>query len=208
MFKRFFSRYIAPGLAAAFFVAGVAQAQQEGYVAIDPPQPTATGDKIEVLEFFQYGCPHCRAMEPLIDRWEKTLGEDVALRRIPVAFNASMTPWQHLYYTLESLNRLDLQKAVFNAVQTERNPLNSRDRIVDWAEKQGLDKSQFGAMYDSFGVAAKVQQATRLINAYSLESVPTLVVDGRYMTSPALANGYGESLDMVSTLLERARAGR
>lgn len=207
MFKRFFSRYIAPGLIAAF-VAGAAQAQQEGYVAIDPPQPTASGDKIEVLEFFQYGCPHCRAMEPLIDSWEKTLGDDVVLQRIPVAFNASMTPWQHLYYTLEGLGRLDLQKAVFNTVQTERNPLNSRDRILDWAEKQGLDKSKFGAMYDSFGVGSKVKRATQLIKAYNLESVPTLVVAGRYMTSPALANGYGESLEMVSKLLEQARAAK
>lgn len=207
MLKRFFFRYLAPGLVAAF-VAGAAQAQQNGYVTIDPPQPTASGNKIEVLEFFQYGCPHCRAMEPLIDKWEKTLGDDVALQRIPVAFNASMTPWQHLYYSLEGLGRLDLQKAVFNTVQTERNPLNSRDRIVAWAEKQGLDKNQFAAMYDSFGVGSKVKRATQLIKAYNLESVPTLVVGGRYMTSPALANGYAQSLDMVDQLLKRARAGQ
>lgn len=208
MFKRFFSRYVVPGLIAAF-VAGAANAQQgNGYVAIDPPQPTAAGDKIEVLEFFQYGCPHCRAMEPLIENWEKSLGDDVVLQRVPVAFNASMTPWQHLYYTLEGMGRLDLQKAVFTTVQTERNPLNTRDRIVDWAAKQGLDQGKFGAMYDSFGVGAKVKRAAQLIESYSIESVPTLVVGGSYMTSPALAGGYGESLQMVSKLLEQARAGK
>ncbi|GAA5237092.1 thiol:disulfide interchange protein DsbA/DsbL [Verticiella sediminum] len=195
---------------AGAFAAGSAGAAQsaDGYVAIDPPHATATGERVEVLEFFQYGCPHCRAMEPLVEAWQDKQQDDVALQRVPVAFNAAMEPWQRLYYTLEGLDKLELQQAVFSAVQTERNPLNSRERVIDWAAKQGLDKDKFAAMYDSFGVGTKVNRANQLIKSYSLQSVPTLVVDGRYMTSPALANGYQESLDKVDELIAKARSAR
>ena len=176
---------------------GLAQAANESFITIDPPQATAEPDKIEVLEFFQYGCPHCRAMEPLIAKWEQQIGDDIVLHRIPVAFNPAMSPWQYLYYTLEAMQRLDLHAKVFAAVQTERNLLNSRDAVVEWAVKQGLDKAEFEAVYDSFGVRTKVNRAGQLIKAYNIDSVPTLAVDGRYLTSPALANGYTQSLDIV-----------
>lgn len=210
MFNSSFVRYAVSGLgalAASFALVSAAHAQQENtFVAIDPPQATAAADKIEVLEFFQYGCPHCRSMEPLVESWEKKQAADVQLQRVPVAFNAGMAPWQHLYFSLEGLGRLDLQSAVFNAVQTERNPLNSRERVVEWAAKQGLDKSKFEAMYDSFGVGTKVSRANQLIKAYKLESVPTMVVNGSYMTSPALANGYPQTLEVVSSLIEKVRS--
>jgi thiol:disulfide interchange protein DsbA len=196
-------------LAASFVVASGAQAQQPNtFVEVSPPQATATQDKIEVLEFFQYGCPHCRAMEPLIETWEKQQSDDVQLQRVPVAFNAGMAPWQRLYYSLEGLGRLDLHSAVFNTVQTERNPLNSRDRAVEWAVKQGLDRAKFEAMYDSFGVGTKVSRANQLIKSYKLESVPTMVVNGRYMTSPALAGGYPQTLEVASQLLQKVRGGK
>ena len=196
-------------LATSFVMVSGAQAQQPNtFVEVSPPQATATPDKIEVLEFFQYGCPHCRAMEPLIEAWEGQQSDDVQLQRVPVAFNAGMAPWQRLYYSLEGMGRLDLHNAVFNTVQTERNPLNSRDRAVEWAVKQGLDKAKFEAMYDSFGVGTKVNRANQLIKSYKLESVPTMVVNGSYMTSPALAGGYPQTLEVASQLLQKARAGK
>lgn len=182
-----------------------AQRSSQPFTLVEPPQATEAGDKVEVLDFFQYGCPHCRAMEPLIAKWTSTLGDDVVVRHIPVAFNASMEPWQYLYFTLEALNRLDLQPAVFTAVQTERNPLNTPERVAEWAAKKGLDRAQFEATYKSFGVAAKVKRAQQLIAAYNINSVPTLAVGGRYITSPALANGYGESLQVADTLIQRVR---
>lgn len=194
-------------LAASFVVASGAQAQQPNtFVEVNPPQATATPDKIEVLEFFQYGCPHCRAMEPLIETWQGQQSDDVQLQRVPVAFNAGMAPWQRLYYSLEGMGRLDLHNAVFNTVQTERNPLNSRDRAVEWAVKQGLDKAKFEAMYDSFGVGTKVNRANQLIKGYKLESVPTMVINGRYMTSPALSGGYPQTLEVASQLIQKVRA--
>lgn len=205
-------RRVLTGLAAAgvMLAGGPALAAQpaEGYVAIDPPHATAAGERIEVLEFFQYGCPHCRAMEPLIESWLAKQKDDVALFRVPVAFNAAMEPWQRLYYTLEGLDKLELQQAVFSAVQVERNPLNTRERVLEWAGKQGLEQDKFAAMYDSFGVGTKVNRANQLIKSYGLQSVPTLVVDGRYMTSPALANGYQESLVKVDELIAKVRSAR
>lgn len=182
-----------------------AQRSAQPFILVEPPQATEAGDKIEVLDFFQYGCPHCRAMEPLISKWTPTLGDDVVVRHIPVAFNAGMEPWQYLYFTLEALNRLDLQPAVFTAVQTERNPLNTPERVAEWAAKQGVDRAQFEAAYKSFGVAAKVKRAQQIITAYNVNSVPTLAVGGRYITSPALASGYGESLQVADTLIQRVR---
>lgn len=211
MLKIFALRRLFPSLAgfvATLVMSAVAQAAGTPYVAIDPPQPTAAPDKIEVLEFFQYGCPHCRAMAPLVANWEKQQDDDIQLQRIPVAFNPAMTPWQNLYYSLEAMNRLDLHPKVFATVQTERNSLNSRSAVVDWAVKQGLDKSAFESVYDSFGVRTKVSRAGQLIKAYNLESVPALVVDGRYMTSPALANGYQQSLDVADTLVQKVRTDR
>lgn len=185
-----------------------AEAASEPYVAINPPQATADSGKIEVLEFFQYGCPHCRAMAPLVAKWQPNLGDDVMLIRIPVAFNPSMSSWQYLYYTLEAMNRLDLHPKVFATVQTERNPLATRDAVVEWAVKQGLDKVQFESVYDSFGVRTKVNRANQLIKTYNIESVPTIIVNGSYITSPALANGYSQSLDVASSLIERVRNER
>lgn len=215
MLNRAFRRRILAGLGAlaASMVVGVAGAAQEqpgaqGFVNVDPPQATAAGGKIEVLEFFQYGCPHCRAMEPLVKTWLDKQQDDVAVQRVPVAFNAAMEPWQRLYFTLESLDRLDLQQAVFNAVQVDRNPLNTRARVIEWLAKQGVDEGKAGAMYDSFGIVSKVNRANQLIKAYNLQSVPTLVVDGRYMTSPALANGYQQSVDKVDELITKVRASR
>ncbi len=215
MLNQAFRRRVLAGfgalVASMFLGAAGAQAQQsspQGYVNVDPPQATAAGGKIEVLEFFQYGCPHCRAMEPLTKTWLEKQKDDVALQRVPVAFNAAMEPWQRLYFTLESMDRLDLQQAVFNAVQVERNQLNNRERVLEWLGKQGLDQAKAGAMYDSFGIVSKVNRANQLIKAYNLQSVPTIVVDGRYMTSPALANGYQQSLDKTTELVSQVRSSR
>lgn len=197
------------GLAlAALALAPAAHAQGAArFSVIDPPKPTEAGGRIEVLEFFQYGCPHCRAMEPLVEAWAKKQSDDVVLRKVPVAFNAAMQPWQRLYYTLETMERPELGIKVFAAIQTERNPLNTRDRVVDWAVKQGLDKAQFESVYDSFGVQTKVQRAAQLASLYAIEAVPTLTVAGRYMTSPAQANGYPQSLEVVDQLIAKVRQG-
>src|SRR5699024_7420760 len=115
---------------------------QEGktYIELNKTQPSETVGKVEVIEFFAYTCPHCKAMEPLISDWSKTIPEDVALMRVPVAFNANLTDLQKLYFTLDNLERLDLHPKVFQALHNEGKSLYKADEIIEWAEEQGLDR--------------------------------------------------------------------
>ena len=121
-FKNLFLRTFAIaalGAASLFAPLGQAQAAGQQYVTLNPAQPSDTPDKIEILEFFAYSCPHCAAMQPMVEKWAKTLPSNVVLRQVPVAFNASMTDLQKLYYSLQALDRMDLNDEVFKAIHTE-----------------------------------------------------------------------------------------
>ena len=214
MIGRISFRHMFAGLAlAAGFVAalpGIAQAQQprEGteYLRLQQPQATDSPGKIEVTEFFWYSCPHCNALEPSLEAWIKKLPPDVAVRRVPVRFNAGMEPQQRLYYTLEALGKVEqLHRLVFTAIHEQRQPLNTANRIFDWAEKQGLDRAQFTAAYNSFGVQSKVQRATKLAEAYKIDGVPTLAINGRYLTSPSLTGSNLGALQVADFLIGKER---
>lgn len=205
---RFAGFALAAGLLAA--APGIAPAQQphEGsqYIRLQQPQPTDSPGKIEVTEFFWYSCPHCNALEPGLEAWIKKLPQDVVVRRVPVRFNAGMEPQQRLYYTLEALGKLEaLHRLVFTAIHEQRQPLNTADRILDWAQKQGLDKAQFSAAYNSFGVQSKVQRAAKLAEAYKIDGVPTLAINGRYLTSPSLAGSNVGALQVADFLIGQER---
>jgi len=214
MIGRYAFRHMFASLAlAAGFVAalpGTAQAQQprEGteYIRLQQPQATDSPGKVEVTEFFWYSCPHCNALEPSLESWIKKLPADVVVRRVPVRFNAGMEPQQRLYYTLEALGKVDqLHRMVFTAIHEQRQPLNTANRIFDWAEKQGLDRAQFTAAYNSFGVQSKVQRATKLAEAYKIDGVPTLATTGRYLTSPSLTGSNLGALQVADFLIGRER---
>ncbi|MPS25252.1 thiol:disulfide interchange protein DsbA/DsbL [Pigmentiphaga sp.] len=214
MIGRFSFRHIVASLAlAAGFVAalpGTAQAQQprEGteYIRLQQPQATDSPGKVEVTEFFWYSCPHCNALEPSLEAWIKKLPPDVVVRRVPVRFNAGMEPQQRLYYTLEALGKVDqLHRMVFTAIHEQRQPLNTANRIFDWAEKQGLDRAQFTAAYNSFGVQSKVQRATKLAEAYKIDGVPTLAINGRYLTSPSMTGSNLGALQVADFLIGREK---
>ncbi|GAA4324055.1 thiol:disulfide interchange protein DsbA/DsbL [Pigmentiphaga soli] len=197
---------------AAFLLPAAAQAQQprEGaeYTRLPQPQPTDSPGKIEVTEFFWYSCPHCNALEPSLEAWIRKQPADVVVRRVPVRFNAGMEPQQRLYYTLESLGKVDeFQAKVFNAIHQERQPLNTADRIIDWAARQGFDKAQFTATFNSFGVQSKVQRAVKLAEAYNIDGVPTLAVNGHYVTSPAQTGSNASALQVLDFLVAKERSG-
>lgn len=208
-------RRFAIGLALAagtvFVLPSTALAQQprEGaqYSRLPQPQATDNPGKIEVTEFFWYSCPHCNALEPGLEAWIKKLPADVVVNRVPVRFNAGMEPEQRLYYTLEAMGKLDqLHRMVFSAIHTQRERLTTDDRIIEWAAKQGLDKAKFTATYKSFGIQSKVQRAGRLSEAYRIDGVPTLAVDGRYLTSPSQAGGNAAALQVADFLIAKARS--
>lgn len=189
--------------AALFAVSGSVAMAQETYVNVNPPQPTEPG-KIEVLEFFSYGCPHCAVLEPMVAEWKKDLPSDVAFSSVPVAFNAGMKPLQQLFYTLQALGREDLHAEVFKAIHADGKRIFTKDAIVDWAAAQGLDRATFLATMDSFGVASKMTRADQLVQGYAIRGTPSIAVDGRFVTSPTEAGGYQQTLEVASELIGRA----
>ena len=177
------------------------------YQKLGEPLPVAPG-RIQVLEFFSYGCPHCSAFEPELEAWTKTLPKDVAFQRIPVPFLFNAENFQKLYYTLDSLGLVETtQIKVFNAVHRDHERLDKFDDLAAFAEKNGIDNAKFTSVFNSFGVATKVRQAATLAAQYRLDGVPTLGIQGRYTTSPSTAGGTQKALATVDFLVQRVRAG-
>lgn len=162
------------------------------YRTLDKAQQTDSGKKVEVMEFFGYFCPHCNSLEPALADWVKKQGDRIVFKRVPVVFRDTMIPQQKLYYALEAMGRIeDLHPKVFQAIHVQRQSLATDAAIVDFMVKQGVDKQKFLDVYNSFAVQTKVQRAAQLQNAYQVDGVPLLAVDGRFLTSPAIV---GESM--------------
>jgi len=186
-----------------------ARAFQSGsdYLTLDKPAPTeALAGQVEVVEFFWYNCPHCNGFEPMFDAWAKKQPKDVSVRRVPIAFRPDFEPQQRLYYVLESMGKVDeMHKKVFNAIHLEKLPLNTADQITAWADKQGIPKAKFLEMYNSFSVSTKARKATQLQEAYALDGVPALGINGRYFTSGTQAKTLERSLQVADYLIGQSR---
>jgi thiol:disulfide interchange protein DsbA len=206
-------------LAAAMLFAGTAGAETfkagRDYEVLPFPAEIHSGNKIEVQEFFWYGCPHCYAFEPHLVQWLKHKPADVEFVRTP-----AVTPrWRvHAvtFYAMQDMGVVArLHDPFFTAVhkQEQQNgegvgPLFEKDGIADWLASHGVDKNKFLATYDSFGVQLKVNRAKQMFNDYNLDGVPNLIIDGRYRTSPSLAHGEERTLRVVDYLVRKARAER
>lgn len=186
-----------------------AKAFQSGsdYLTLDKPAPTeAPAGKVEVVEFFWYNCPHCNGFEPMFDAWAKKQAKDVAVRRVPIAFRPDFEPQQRLYYVLESLGKVDeLHKKVFMAIHVDKQALNTVEQISAWADKQGIPKAKFMELYNSFSVTTKARKATQLQDAYALDGVPALGINGRYFTSGTQAKTLERSLQVADALIAQSR---
>jgi thiol:disulfide interchange protein DsbA len=173
-------------------------------VAVEAP-----AGKIEVIEFFWYSCPHCNAFEPKLVNWIKKLPADVSLRRVPVAFRDDFVPQQRLYYTLEAMGKLEqLHGKVFNTIHTERQQIDKEATIVAWAEKNGLDRTKFVELYNSFSVQTKARKATQLQDAYKVTGVPALGIAGRYYTDGELAGTMDRALQVTDYLVAEVRKSK
>lgn len=192
------------GASVLFAPVSQARADEPLYVKLDPAQPSNTPGKIEVLEFFAYTCPHCNAIEPLLESWEKTLPANVVVHPVPVAFNASMVDLQKLFYSLVSLGRMDLHSQVFKAIHEENLPIYDEKAITDWIVTKGVDRAKFTAVFDSFGVQTKVKRAAELAKNYKIEGTPSFAVDGKYVTSPAMTHGYESAIEETQKLVDMA----
>ena len=166
----------------------------------------ASGDG-EVIEFFSYTCPHCHAFEPTLGQWVARKPAKVQFRRVPVVINAIAKITQKVYYTLEAMGQVEAVHAqVFNAVQGDLSQFQSLESAKVALAKLGIDGTRFMQVAESFGVQSKCQQATNLAQAIANHGVPTLVINGRWVTSPKIAQGYAQALATVDHTLTLPRA--
>jgi thiol:disulfide interchange protein DsbA len=173
---------------------------------VEPPVPLLAPGKIEVLEFFSYACPHCNAFEPTIEAWAKKLPADVAFHRVPAPFLMNAENFMRTYYALESIGAVDtVQLKIFRAIHLERVRLETGENMAEFVAKSGVDATKFLAAFKSFSVATSVAKAKKMMADYKIESVPTLVVQGRFVTSSSLAGSNERSLAVVDGLVQRLR---
>ena len=167
------------------------------YVQLGSPQPAqVVGKKVEVIEFFMYHCPHCNVLEPYLAEWVKKQGANINFRRVHMPQTGPKDPEAHLYLTLEAMGKLDdMHVKVFKAIHVDRVRMNTDAVVLDWAVKNGLDKTKFLDAWNSFGVMTKLNRLPSVLNAYKVDSVPTLVVDGRFMTSPSLVDAANKGMN-------------
>jgi thiol:disulfide interchange protein DsbA len=192
-----------------------AHAQPKTYTAgkeyrrVDPPQPVETGNKIEVIEFFWYGCPACARLDPELMSWKKKLPADVEYRRVPVAFNPAATNHSKIYYALEQLKRTDeMQAKVFAVIHNQRKQLMDPNDIADFMAANGIDRKAWLDAYNSFTVATQTSRAPKIWGAYKLDSTPQVAVDGKFATSPAMAGSWAATPQVVDYLIDLARKER
>jgi thiol:disulfide interchange protein DsbA len=179
-------------------------------------QPAVPAGKIEVIEFFWYGCPHCNAFEPVLSPWVKKLPGDVVFRRAHVGFRPAFKPQQQLAAALEGMGLIEqLQAKIFTAIHVQNIKLDRPEQIIEFVASQGVDKAKFTEMYTSFGVQTKVRQGEQLAAAYKVDGVPAIGIHGRFYTSPSLAGGEDRPeaeghvavLALVDQLVQRIRKG-
>jgi thiol:disulfide interchange protein DsbA len=175
----------------------------EGFDPIDPPVATTAPDgKVEVVEFFWYGCPHCYQMEPQLETWLESKPENVSFIRVPAPLNNKWTIHAQFYYAAEILGLTEkLHIPLFEAMHVKKRRLFDKDSLIDFAVEQGVDKQKFVDALNSFGVYVKVQNAKKLGARYQLDGVPAIGINGKYKTSGSLAGSYDKMFEIVSKLV-------
>ncbi len=198
--------------AASLATSAAAQGLAEGthFFRIKNPQPVETGKNIEVIEFFSYGCPHCGELEPQIQAWLRNKPADVTFRRVPVMFQPRWENLARSYYTLEAMGEeTKLSPEVFTAIYSKGAPLWNEKDFFDWAATKGLDRKKVEDIYKSFAVVGKVNRAKQLAGAYNIQSTPTVIVDGKFITgSDKLPQGHASMPAAIDAMVQKARAER
>jgi thiol:disulfide interchange protein DsbA len=176
------------------------------YRLINPAQPGDGSKKIEVVEFFYYGCPHCYELEPALKNWLKRKPADVEFRQQPAVFRENWIPLTKTYFALDTLGLLPkLSDKVYSAVHDQGIGLSDEAMMTKWIAQQGVDPVKFNEAYRSFAVQNSVQRAIQITRDYQVKGTPSIVVAGRYITSPAMTGGYDRFFEVVDQLIDMAR---
>lgn len=176
------------------------------YVQISTEKQQESKDII-IYEFFWYGCPHCYNLEPTMDRIEADLEKDTKVVKLPVALRDSWIPHAKLYYALKQMDKIDqVHNLIFEEIHLEDNRLNTEQQMIDFLGKHGIDTDKFIEKYNSFGTEARIKKASNLAKKYQIDSVPTIIINGRFLTSGSYVSSYDELYSVVNLLVERERS--
>jgi protein dithiol oxidoreductase (disulfide-forming) len=190
-------------LAAFAFAAIGAWAQP--YQKLEAPQPTDGSGKIEVIEFFWYGCPHCYAMEPTVAAWLKTKPADVEFKRIP-AYSGGWTPMANVFYTLEAMGKLEaMHTKVFDAIHKDHLNLNNKKILDKFLSDNGVDPAEYDKVEKSFSVVNKLNRDKQLTMLYQVDSVPRFFIGGKYVTSGEIAAGNDKIMPAIDEAVAAIR---
>ena len=192
------------------FAAGLAQAQPTAgveYRVLPVAQPTDIPGKIEVIEFFWYGCPHCYEFEPVLEPWVKKLPKDVHFRRVPAMFNDEYAQGARAYYALDAIGQEErLHKALFDAIHTgSRLRVGNEAALTEWLGKHGVNTKEFTAAYHSFTVDSELKRAAQLTQAYKIDGVPSMAVNGKYVVNTDSISSFEQLLSITDYLIEKVR---
>jgi thiol:disulfide interchange protein DsbA len=174
------------------------------YERVIPVQPTSTEGKIEVVEMFWYGCPHCNNLEPYVERWLKKIPKKAEFVRMPAIFRPSWEVHARAYYTAEILGVLDkTHQAMFAAIHGQKRKLGTEKEIMQFFAEQGVSNKDFKRVFKSFAVEAKIRRAKDMSQRYGIKGVPSLIVNGKFRTGSTLAGNNANIFKVVNHLIKQ-----
>jgi protein dithiol oxidoreductase (disulfide-forming) len=200
-------KLLASLLAACAMAALPAAAQPKySYSELKPALQVESDGKIEVLEFFWYGCIHCYNLEPMVEKWEKTLPKDVQFRRVPAVFNDRWAIDASIFYALEAMGLIEkLHRPLFDAIHKDRLRTDVQKDFMEWLQKQGVDTKKFTETMKSFGVQSKMRRAAQMTALYKIDGTPAMAVHGRYTVSTDQGKTQNGIFETVNYLTDTVR---
>ncbi|VAX07419.1 Periplasmic thiol:disulfide interchange protein DsbA [hydrothermal vent metagenome] len=176
----------------------------EDYDVLAKPIPTESGDKVEVLELFWYGCPHCYKLEPHLEHWEANMPENTMYRRLPAVFRPPWLIHAKAFYAAEAMGVLDkMHKPLFDALHAQKRDIYDEKSIIKFVAELGIDSEQFAKTYRSFAVQTKANRAKQMTGRYRIRGVPAIIINGKYRTGTAKAKGEERLIQVINALVAK-----
>ena len=173
------------------------------YKKLSEQQPES-GERVEVLQFFWYGCPHCYTFEPYVNAWKKSKPDNVDFARVPAIFRPDWEVQARAYYALSNMGIIeDMHGKIFEALHKKKKRLDTKEKMTDFLVKNGVDKAAFEKEYNSFTTDGMVRKAKKKMKAYRIQGVPSMVINGKYLTSGSMAGSYDNMVKITNYLIEK-----
>jgi thiol:disulfide interchange protein DsbA len=189
--------------------AAAQQVKRDVDYRVIPQQPVESGERVEVIDFFFYACQYCNDLLPHLERWQKHASADVVFRHVPVVRHDSWVPLAKTYYTLEAMGEAErLHSMVYRSYHIEELSMSQDTVIAEWAEKHGLDREKFMTIYRSDETRQKIERARKMTMDYDIQGTPSIVVDGRYLTSTSMTPSIPQVIPVLDGLVRLARQQR